>query len=78
MTVGLIGLGRMGAAMAARLTERGYAVIGWDANPAAVRALGERGGRPAAGARAVAEAASVVITTITEDTGVRNVFMGAG
>jgi 3-hydroxyisobutyrate dehydrogenase-like beta-hydroxyacid dehydrogenase len=76
--VGLIGLGRMGSAMAQRLSENGCEVIGWDANPAAVRALAERGQRTAANARAVADAAPFVITTITEDTGVRGVFQGAG
>jgi len=76
--VGLIGLGRMGSAMAQRLSENGCEVIGWDANPAAVRALAERGQRTGANARAVADAAPFVITTITEDTGVRGVFQGAG
>lgn len=35
MKVGVIGLGRMGAAMALRLTERGHSVTGWDIDPAA-------------------------------------------
>jgi 3-hydroxyisobutyrate dehydrogenase len=78
MIVGLIGLGRMGAAMATRLSEHGHEVIGWDANPAAVSTLGEAGGHVAPGARAVAHAAAVVITTITEDNGVRGVFTGPG
>jgi 3-hydroxyisobutyrate dehydrogenase-like beta-hydroxyacid dehydrogenase len=72
--VGLIGLGRMGSAMAQRLTGNGVDVIGWDQNVAAVDALGSRG---RAHARAIADGAEIIITTITEDTGVRAVFTGA-
>ena len=78
MIVGLIGLGRMGAAMATRLSGNGHEVLGWDANPAAVRKLGEAGGQAAPSAREVALAAAVVITTITEDNGVRGLFTGPG
>ncbi len=74
MIVGLIGLGRMGSAMAQRLTGNGVDVIGWDQNVAAVDALGSRG---RAHARAIADGAEIIITTITEDTGVRAVFTGA-
>jgi 3-hydroxyisobutyrate dehydrogenase len=77
MIVGLIGLGRMGSAMATRLSEHGHQVIGWDANPAAVRGLADAGGQAAPSARAVAHAAASVISTITEDNGVRGVFTGA-
>jgi 3-hydroxyisobutyrate dehydrogenase-like beta-hydroxyacid dehydrogenase len=63
--------------MAQRLGEHGFAVIGWDQNPAAVRALAAAGGKTAADARAVATAAPFVITTITEDSGVRGLFAGA-
>ena len=34
--VGIIGLGRSGRALATRLAARGYDVIGYDADPAAV------------------------------------------
>jgi 3-hydroxyisobutyrate dehydrogenase len=77
MIVGLIGLGRMGGAMAQRLSDKGFEVIGWDQNPAAVQALAGRGGRTAVSARAIADAAPYVITTITEDGGVRGLFNGA-
>jgi 3-hydroxyisobutyrate dehydrogenase len=73
---GIIGLGRMGSAMAARLTENGFAVIGWDRDAAAVRAYADRGGQTAPDARGVAAAAEIVITSITEDHGVRGVFRG--
>jgi 3-hydroxyisobutyrate dehydrogenase len=63
--------------MAQRLAQHGFEVIGWDQNPAAVRALADAGGKAAPDARAVATAAPFVITTITEDTGVRGLFNGS-
>jgi len=72
--VGIVGLGRMGSAMAQRLAQHGFEVVGWDQNPAAVRALAAAGGTAAPDARAVATAAPFVITTITEDAGVRGLF----
>jgi 3-hydroxyisobutyrate dehydrogenase len=74
--VGLVGLGRMGSAMAERLSANGFEVLGWDRNPVAVDALAARGRRTAPHARGVAAEAPVVITTITEDAGVRAVFTG--
>jgi 3-hydroxyisobutyrate dehydrogenase-like beta-hydroxyacid dehydrogenase len=35
MKIGLVGLGRMGAAIAQRLNERGCEVTAWDRNPKA-------------------------------------------
>jgi 3-hydroxyisobutyrate dehydrogenase-like beta-hydroxyacid dehydrogenase len=67
----------MGSAMAQRLAQHGFEVIGWDQNPAAVRAFADAGGTAAPDARAVATAAPFVITTITEDTGVRGLFNGS-
>jgi 3-hydroxyisobutyrate dehydrogenase len=74
---GIIGLGRMGSAMAARLAENGFTVVGWDRDASAVRAHAQRGGSVAPDARCVAAAAEIVITSITEDNGVRGVFRGS-
>jgi 3-hydroxyisobutyrate dehydrogenase len=41
--VGLLGIGLMGSAMAARLLEQGIAVTAWDRNPEHARALESRG-----------------------------------
>jgi 3-hydroxyisobutyrate dehydrogenase len=76
MQIGLVGLGRMGSAMAQRLTEQGVEVIAWDHAAAATEAAVERGVRIAASARAVAAAADIVISIITEDKGVRRIFTG--
>ena len=44
MDVGIVGLGKMGGAMARRLLARGHRVIGLDREPEQVRALVEAGG----------------------------------
>ena len=72
--VGIVGLGRMGAAMARRLADSGFAVIGWDVNETAVSAFAATGGQGAPHARAVTEAADIVMTSVTDDAAVRAVF----
>ena len=76
MKVGLVGLGRMGSAIAQRLGERGCEVIAWDQNPKAMAAQDNRV-RAVNSPRAVAESVDVVLSIITEDKGVRRVFTGA-
>ena len=68
--VGLIGLGRMGAAMAARLASQGHAVSGWTRSglsPDKARALGVA---PAADIAAVADDADVILLSLTDDAAV--------
>ncbi len=74
MKIGLVGLGRMGTAMSHRLREQGFAVIGWDQKSDANNALARSGLSIAANPRAVADAADIVISIITEDHGVRRIF----
>jgi len=76
MKIGLVGLGRMGEAIARRLNENGFAVTGWDVNAERTKALGERI-RIAANPRAVAADSEIVISIITEDHGVRRIFTGS-
>jgi 3-hydroxyisobutyrate dehydrogenase-like beta-hydroxyacid dehydrogenase len=77
MKVGLVGLGRMGRAIQARLTTQGFDVIGWDRDVVEMKAAAENGMTIAAHPRAVADAADgTVISIITEDHGVRNIFRG--
>jgi len=75
MKIGLVGLGRMGGAMARRLVEQGHSVVAWDLRAKAVEAMGntvEAAPHP----RAVAESADAVLSIITEDNGIRRVFTG--
>jgi 3-hydroxyisobutyrate dehydrogenase-like beta-hydroxyacid dehydrogenase len=77
MKVGLVGLGRMGSAMQARLAEMDCDVAAWDRDDRAMTAAAGCGVRLADGPRAVAQAGDVVISIITEDHGVRSIFNGA-
>jgi 3-hydroxyisobutyrate dehydrogenase len=78
MKVGIVGLGRMGAAMSERLREQGFDVIGWDQKAETNAKLAAGGLRIAANVRDVAAASELVISSITEDNGARHIFNGAG
>jgi len=74
MKVGLVGLGRMGRAIYGRLTENGCEVIAWDKDPGAMKAAAERQMRLADNPRAVAAHGDFVISSITEDNGVKAIY----
>ncbi len=76
MKTGIVGLGRMGRAMCARLKEFDLAPVAWDISESARNTAKDSGVEVVGSARAVAEQAEVVITTITEDNGVRSLFTG--
>ena len=56
-SVGVVGVGIMGTAMARNLCQAGFDVVGYDPIPQAIARLEEIGGRALASPRAVAEAA---------------------
>jgi 3-hydroxyisobutyrate dehydrogenase-like beta-hydroxyacid dehydrogenase len=64
LTVGVIGLGIMGGAMASNLLKAGFKVIGYDLAPAARRALKREGGVAARSGADVARRAGIVITSL--------------
>lgn len=64
MTVGFIGVGRMGLPMAGHLIDAGHDLVVHDVRPAAAQPLLDRGAVLAASPRAVAEAADIVITIV--------------
>jgi 3-hydroxyisobutyrate dehydrogenase len=76
MPVGMVGLGRMGAAMSRRLRACGFDMVGWDQNTQANQAMAADGLSIAANARGVAAVSDIVISSITEDHGVRKIFTG--
>ena len=63
-TVGVLGLGIMGSAMAANLVRGGFRVVGYDPLPEAARQLKRSGGIPLRDARTVADAAATIITSL--------------
>ena len=76
MKVGLVGLGRMGRAIHARLTESGCEVAAWDRDAGAMKAAAEHQVRLADSPRAVAAFGDTVLSSITEDHGVRAIYRG--
>lgn len=77
MKVGFIGLGAMGAAMAANLLEAGHAVTVWNRSPAPAEALAAQG---ATVAKLPAEAAGgeAVLSMLANDQAVRAVILDGG
>ncbi len=63
-TVGMIGLGIMGGAIARNLVERGWTVIGFDTEPLRRSELERAGVTIADGAAAVASRAAIVMTSL--------------
>jgi 3-hydroxyisobutyrate dehydrogenase-like beta-hydroxyacid dehydrogenase len=63
-TIGIIGLGLVGSALADRLLERGYAVVGYDIDAVRNEALQARGGTVAPGPAAVAEQSERIVLSL--------------
>lgn len=76
MKIGIVGLGRMGAAMSRRLKQEGFDVAGWDRDLATNEALAKGGLQIADNPKAIAAQSDAVISIITEDHGVRAIFTG--
>ncbi len=77
MKVGLIGLGNMGAGMAANLLKAGHEVTVYNRTPGKAQALVAQGARQAA---KVADACrgEAVITMLADDSAVESVVFGQG
>ena len=78
MRVGLVGLGRMGSAMAGRLASFDIKATCWDQSEQASTHAAARGLSLVADPCTVAQASDLIITTITEDEGVRGLFTRPG
>lgn len=76
--VGVVGLGDVGRAVAARLIELGFQVIVYDARPHEIAAAVELGARAAALPADVAEAAKVVVLAVTDETSAEEVLFDHG
>ncbi|HEY4472287.1 MAG TPA: 3-hydroxyisobutyrate dehydrogenase, partial [Stellaceae bacterium] len=77
-TIGFIGLGNMGAPMAANLVRAGHQVTGLDVVPRAIEALAAKGGHAAASVGEAAAAGDVVITMLPAGPQVRSVYLDEG
>ena len=77
MQVGLVGLGRMGSAMAQRLAAFDIKPLAWDIQGQARTRAEAVGVSVAANAAKVAAGSDIIITSISEDSGARDLFRGA-
>ncbi|SFW82925.1 2-hydroxy-3-oxopropionate reductase [Amycolatopsis australiensis] len=78
MKLGFIGLGVMGAPMAAHLAAAGHDVAGFDVNPAAGEKLAAAGGRAASGVADAVAGADIVITMLPDHPQVEQVVLAPG
>lgn len=77
-TIGFIGLGNMGAPMAANLVKAGHSVRGYDISANAVQTLASAGVQPAHSAAAAAQGADIVVTMLPAGEHVREVWLHQG
>ena len=75
---GFVGLGNMGRPMASNLQRKGFPLVVFDIDPAAVRRVEPLGARAAAGVKAVAAACDIVITMLPNSASVEEVMAGPG
>ena len=75
-TIGFIGLGNMGAPMAANLAKAGHRVTAFDIVAAKAEALASAGGRVAATVPEAAASGEIVITMLPAGPEVRSVYLG--
>jgi 3-hydroxyisobutyrate dehydrogenase len=76
--IGFIGLGNMGAPMAANLLKAGHQVAGYDLNAVALTALTTAGGTAATSAAEAAAGAEIIITMLPAGEHVREVWLHQG
>lgn len=74
-SVGLVGIGLMGSALAERLIDEGMSVVGFDTNPRRCALLNELGGRPVGDAAAVARECDQILLSLP-DSGVVEETLG--
>jgi 3-hydroxyisobutyrate dehydrogenase-like beta-hydroxyacid dehydrogenase len=75
-TIGVVGLGHMGGAMAQNLVESGYETVGHDVDANALEAVVEDGVTPAESTAAVAARADILITSLPTPPIAEAVYLG--
>jgi 3-hydroxyisobutyrate dehydrogenase len=77
-SVGFIGVGNMGNPMAANVLKAGFPMTVFDKNPQAMENLVQAGGKRAASARDVADAAEIVLTSLPASPDVEDLYLSPG
>jgi 3-hydroxyisobutyrate dehydrogenase-like beta-hydroxyacid dehydrogenase len=78
VSLGFVGLGRMGGQMCRRLAQAGYPVRAFDIDPAKVAAAVEAGAEPADSAAACASSVDVFLTSLPRPDHVASVMLAGG
>ncbi len=73
LTIAFIGLGKMGAAMAANITRAGHPLVVWNRSPDKAAPLLELGARLAKTPTAAAAEADIVISSLADDGAVKTI-----
>ena len=73
-TIGLIGLGLLGSAIAGRLRRAGFSVLGWDTSQRQREALVADGGRASDSALAAAQACRQIVLALPDSAVVASVL----
>ncbi len=76
--VSVLGMGRMGRALAGRLVAGGHEVVVWNRTPGRADELVAAGAREAGDLAAAAAGAEVLLTLLSDDAAVREVALGSG
>ena len=77
MKIGFVGLGNMGAAMAANLVHAGHDLAVWNRSPAKARGLVDAGAVLAPNPKTAASDRDAVITMLADDAALETVLLGA-
>lgn len=77
MRVGIAGLGRMGAAIGARLMDVGHALTVWNRSPQKTKPFAEAGATIAATPAELASRVDAIVTVLTDAAAIEVVFSGA-
>ena len=76
MKIGVLGLGRMGHALAERLLEKGHEVVVWNRSPGKATELVQAGAKEADSIAEAVSGADVAVTVLANDHAVRDVALG--
>jgi 3-hydroxyisobutyrate dehydrogenase len=76
MKVGFIGTGSMGRPMLRNLVAKGFAVVAYDVQPAALEAAARLGATPADSAAAAAAGGDLLVTMLPSASHVENAYLG--
>ena len=76
MKIGIAGTGRMGAAIGARLMDRGHEIHAWNRSAAKTKPLTDKGAKPAATPAELAARCDAILTILTDSAAIDAVYNG--